>query len=38
MLTYEDVTGYFLKAAASVALRTHPEYWINSRNLKCSQE
>jgi hypothetical protein len=34
MLTYEDVTGYFLKAAASVALRTHPEYWINSRTLE----
>ena len=34
MLTYEDVTGSFLKAAASVALRTHPEYWINSRTLE----
>lgn len=34
MLTYEDVTGYFLKAAASVALMTHPEYWINSRTLE----
>lgn len=34
MLTYEDVTDYFLKAAASVALETHPEYWMNSRSLE----
>ncbi len=34
MLTYEDVTGYFLKAAASVHLTTHPEYWTNSRSLE----
>ena len=34
MLTYEDVTGFFLKAAAHVELMTHPEYWINSRSLE----
>ena len=34
MLTYEDVTGYFLKAAADVALVTHPEYWTNGRTLE----
>lgn len=34
MLTYEDVTAYFLKAAASIALTTHAEYWMNSRSLE----
>ncbi len=34
MLTYEDVTGCFLKAAADVALVTHPEYWTNGRTLE----
>ncbi len=34
MLTYEDVTGYFLKAASSLELTTHPEYWLNSRSLE----
>jgi hypothetical protein len=34
VLTYEDVTGYFLKAAESVGLMTHPEYWLNSRTLE----
>jgi hypothetical protein len=34
MLTYEDLTGYFVKAAANVALSTHPEYWTNSRTLE----
>jgi hypothetical protein len=34
MLTYEDVTGYFLKAAASLDLVTHPEYWVNARSLE----
>ncbi len=34
MLTYEDITGCFLKAAAHVELTTHPEYWINSRSLE----
>lgn len=34
MLTYEDVTGYFVTAASSVALAAHPEYWINSRSLE----
>jgi hypothetical protein len=34
MLTFEDVTGYFLKAGASLKLVTHPEYWVNSRSLE----
>src|SRR5579863_7052164 len=34
MLTYEDVTECFLKAAASAALVTHPEYWTNGRTLE----
>src|SRR6266852_2049116 len=34
MLTSEDVTGYYLKAAASLDLVTHPEYWVNSRSLE----
>ena len=34
MLTYEDVTECFLKAAANVALMTHPEYWTNGRSLE----
>ncbi len=34
MLTYEEVTGYFLKAAESIALVTHPEYWMNARSLE----
>ena len=34
MLTYEEVTGLFLKAAANNALTTHPEYWQNARSLE----
>lgn len=34
MLTYEDVTDYFLKAAANIHLTTHPEYWTNARSLE----
>src|SRR5438445_10406377 len=34
VLTYEDVTGYFLQAAASIGLMNHPEYWMNSRSLE----
>lgn len=34
MITYEDVTGYFLRAAASLELVAHPEYWMNSRSLE----
>src|SRR5260370_7900580 len=34
MLTYEDVTAYFLKAAKSLGLVTHPEYWTNGRSLE----
>lgn len=34
MLTYEDVTGYFLNAAAGLPLVIHPEYWTNTRSLE----
>jgi len=34
MLTFEDVTGYFLKAAASFELVAHAEYWVNARSLE----
>src|SRR5216683_4218354 len=34
MLTFEDVTGYFIKAGASLKLVTHPEYWVNARSLE----
>jgi hypothetical protein len=34
LLTYEDMTGYFLKAAASLALNAHPEYWLNTHSLE----
>ncbi len=34
MLTFEDVTGYFLKAAAEVSLTAHPEYWVNARSME----
>ncbi len=34
MLTYEEVTGLFLKAAVNNALAAHPEYWQNARSLE----
>ncbi len=34
MLTYEDMTGFFLKAAHGLGLVTHPEYWLNTRSLE----
>ncbi|HEV2661449.1 MAG TPA: hypothetical protein VGU68_12655 [Ktedonobacteraceae bacterium] len=34
MLTFEEVTGYFLKAASGLALTVHPEYWNNTRSLE----
>lgn len=34
MLTYEDMTENFLKAAHSLGLVTHPEYWHNIRTLE----
>ncbi len=34
MVTYEDMTGLFLKAAQSLNLTTHPEYGLNTRNLE----
>ncbi|HEU5226233.1 MAG TPA: hypothetical protein VFU49_00370 [Ktedonobacteraceae bacterium] len=34
MLTYEDMTDFFLKAAASLSLVAHPEYLLNARTLE----
>jgi len=34
MLTYEDVTAFFLKAAKDLGLVTHPEYWTNGRSME----
>ena len=34
MLTYEEMTENFLKAAHSLDLVTHPEYWYNIRTLE----
>ena len=34
MVTFEDMTGLFLKAAGDLGLVTHPEFWLNSRSLE----
>ncbi len=34
MLTFEDMTSLFLKAAQDLGLSTHPEYWLNTRTLE----
>lgn len=34
MLTYEGMTEFFLKAAASLSLVAHPEYLLNTRTLE----
>src|ERR1700730_11712625 len=34
MLTYEDVTAFFLKAATDLGLVTHPEFWTNGRSME----
>ncbi|HJT57516.1 MAG TPA: hypothetical protein VJ761_13530, partial [Ktedonobacteraceae bacterium] len=34
MLSYEDLTSIFLKAATDLELVTHPEHWMNSRSLE----
>ncbi len=34
MLTYEDMTRLFLKAAEDLGLTTHPEFWMNTRSLE----
>jgi hypothetical protein len=34
LLTYEDMTSFFLKAAQDLSLVTHPEYWLNTRSLE----
>ena len=34
MLTYEDVTAFFLRSATAFGLTTHPEYWNNGRSME----
>ena len=34
MISFEDITDYFLRAAARLGLTTHPEYWLNSRSME----
>ncbi len=34
MISFEDITDYFLRAAAHLGLVTHPEYWLNSRTME----
>jgi hypothetical protein len=34
MLTYEDLTSIYLRAATNLELVTHPEYWMNARSLE----
>lgn len=34
MIDFEEITNYFLQAATRLGLVTHPEYWLNSRNME----
>lgn len=34
MIRFEDITDYFLRAAARLGLVTHPEFWLNSRTME----
>lgn len=34
MISFENITDYFLQAAARLELVTHPEYWLNSRSME----
>ncbi len=34
MISFEDITHYFLRAAARLGLVTHPEHWLNSRTME----
>lgn len=34
MIDFEEITNYFLRAATRLGLVTHPEYWLNSRNME----
>lgn len=34
MINFEEITDYFLRAAARLGLVTHPEYWLNSRSME----
>jgi hypothetical protein len=34
MINFETIADYFLQVAAQLGLVTHPEYWLNSRNME----
>jgi hypothetical protein len=34
MVSFEDITEYFLRAAERLGVVTHPEYWLNSRTME----
>lgn len=34
MISFENITDYFLQAAARLELVTHPEYWVNARSME----
>jgi hypothetical protein len=34
MISFEEITDYFLRAATRLGLVTHPEYWLNSRSME----
>src|SRR5260370_3321603 len=34
MISFEDITDYFLRAATRLGLTAHPEYWLNSRTIE----
>lgn len=34
MISFENITDYFLRATAHLGLVTHPEYWLNSRSME----
>lgn len=34
MISFEDITDYFLRAAARLGLVTHPEHWLNARTME----
>lgn len=34
MVSFEDITDYFLRAAGRHGIVTHPEYWLNARTME----
>lgn len=34
MISFEDITDYFLRAAGHHGVVTHPEYWLNARTME----